>query len=175
MKRKQKYHFKTFALAMGSVLLPLLFLQGIGEEVPRPDASDFNSPTLGVNTLRFNGNLIVTATDKAGRRFGFNVGDVITEVEGQSVKSVSDMIKAVENKKVNARVQVLLTRAENAVSIKRKFRGFIRGDNGELQVDESIERVGNYARIKPSKKKVAKKKTRKRKTNKSLARVRTAK
>ena len=172
MKRKRKFDIKTFALAMGAVIFPLLFIT-VGDDVERPAADDINSPTLGVNTLQFNGKLIVTATDQAGRRFGFQVGDLISEVEGQPVKRVSEFIRAVENKKKLDRVRVLLTRDESAVSIKRKFRGEVRGDNGELVADDSIERVGNYARVKPRKKKKVAAKPKKRRKTKTVARVKS--
>jgi len=173
--KKKRYDIKTFSLAVAAIVMPLLLITHSTETVVRPPASDTSTPTLGVNTLRFNGKLIVTSTDSAGRRYGFQVGDVISKVEDKPVKMVSDFIAAAESKNNMDRVCVLLEREDQTVSIRRKFRGLVRGENGERQVDESIKQVGEYARIdKKARKRIARKKKQeeeKRKT--TFARVRS--
>ena len=150
---KKKSSVKTLLIAVGAIVFmaATLSIRLSLAKAEREVKADFNCPTLGVNTLRYNGNLVVTSTDKASRRYGLKVGDVIRSVDDQPMKQNSDLIAAVENKKQGDRVCMIVTRGESTLSIRRNFRGAIRGDNGERIVSKEIKSVGHFAVIEGTK------------------------
>ena len=175
MKKSIQTQAMLKAFAGIAVFSALFAIRIAGEKSERMIKKDFNCPTLGVNTLRYNGNLVVTSTDVAARRYGLRVGDIIRSTEGKPMKQISDFVSAIEGKKRGDRICMIVSRDDATMSIRRKFRGEIRGDNGDRQVHDEIKAVGHFAVMKKPTRSRTKRRSNstRRKANPALSRMQT--
>ena len=148
----KKYEIVIWAVL--ALLLPIVSVLAFKSWRSQPVQSGMRGATLGVRVSKVGrDSVVVHQVSQYGQRFGFQVGDEIVQVNGQSIKSKRDFVSAAAKIRSGEKISVILDRNDSLVSFGRAYRGPIGETRIETAASQGIQITSKKSR--PSSKKVA--------------------